>query len=368
MRSPKPVWAIFSVVATVFVLGATFFFVGCEGDEGPMGPAGESGTSACMGCHTDAEADSFHIIARTVQWQNSLHFTGGHYERNTVPCADCHTHEGFLAKLSTGASITPANPGPIGCFTCHAPHTRGDFALRTIASVAFLHDGGTYDYESSNLCANCHQARPLDPPISAAPDSTTIRSSRWGPHHSNQGNMLAGKGGYEYSGFNYTNSYHTVGVREAGRKGCIACHMSAPYGSKAGGHQMGLVYDDDGEEVDWVAGCNVVGCHGIEDDEDAGLEDFNPTSDADHDGDGEIEGIQDEIEGLVEKLRAELFARGLIDEENLVVASRQDPLKISAAEAGAIYNFLYVYEDQSLGIHNANYAIALLQSALDNLP
>lgn len=363
MRALKPGWSTISSMTVLFLFGAMWMFVGCEGDEGPMGPAGASGTSECFACHTDAQADSLNIIARSTQWENSRHLTGGHYARNTVPCADCHTHEGFVTKLTTGTSISPENPGPIGCFTCHAPHTQGDFSLRTIAPVAFMHNGGTYDYESSNLCANCHQARPLNPPIAAAPDSTRITSNRWGPHHSTQGNMLAGKGGYEYGGVNYSNSYHKVGIGD----GCIACHMAKPYGSVAGGHQMGLVYDDEGEEIDLVNGCNVDGCHAEENGGD-GLEDFNRPADGDHDGDGTVEGVQDEVAGLIEELREELLARGLIDEENLVVASRTAPLKISAAEAGAIYNFLYVWEDQSLGIHNTNYAVGLLRSALDNLP
>lgn len=357
MRAPKPFRTSFSLLIALSLLGAAFLFLGCEGDEGPMGPSGDPGTAACFTCHTDEDTQL--IVARALQWENSLHATGGTYERNFLPCASCHTSEGFVSLLNTGRAVAPSNPSPVGCFTCHAPHTQGDFSLRTTAPVTFALPGGVYDYEASNLCANCHQARRPNPMIAAAPDSTTITSTRWGPHHSTQGNMLAGRGGYQYGGFNYNNSYHQVGVKD----GCIACHMAAPFGSQAGGHQMGLVYLSDGEETDLVAGCNITGCHGADP-----LEDFNPAADGDHDGDGTVKGVQDEVEGLLALLRGELLARGFITDEDLPNASSDFPLKLSAAEVGALFNFLYVLEDQSLGIHNTNYAVGLLKSALDNLP
>jgi len=98
------------------------------------------------------------------------------------------------------------------------------------------------------------------------------------------------------------------------------------------------------------------------------LEEFNRSAFADYDGDGTIEGVQDEIEGLVHELRDLLLAAGLIEEDdeepgeyhpvaNLVVST--------ADSAGAVYNYEFVEEDRSGGVHNTDYAVGLMQSSIN---
>ncbi len=343
----------FIVICTLAL--ACGFLVGCEGETGPAGPAGEDAVASCVACHSDDTG----IVARAGQWENSVHATGGTFERNSSSCAGCHTSEGFVARLATGTPGTPENPSAIGCFTCHAPHTEGDFSLRTEAPVTLEVSGEVFDYGEGNLCANCHMARTPDPEIAAAPATTSIESSHWGFHHGPQANMLKGKGAHEFAGTSYTSSYHTTGVEN----GCVDCHMATPFGAQAGGHQFGLTYDYHGSEEDLVTGCNVAGCHTSPE-----LEDFNRTAYGDYDGDGNIEGVQDEIAGLLDKLRTELLNRGIIDDDDGVIAEEGNPAVLTEVEAGALANFLFVLEDRSMGIHNTDYAVALLQSSLDNLP
>jgi hypothetical protein len=345
------------------MLASLMLLVGCEGETGPAGPAGDSGTAGCVTCHSD-DTD---IVARTIQWENSTHATGGTYERNSSSCSECHTSEGFVANLETGSPGSPTNPSPVGCFTCHAPHTEGDFSLRTTSPVTLDWVGGTdvFDYEEANLCAHCHHARELDPLVTA---TTVIDDLRWGPHHGPQANLLAGEGAYEFSKTAaYSNSAHTTAVDN----GCVACHMADPFGGQAGGHQFGVTYEYHGDEEPLISGCDVVGCHK----DAAWLEEdgFNRTASGDWDGDTEIEGVQDEIAGLMDLLRAELFTRGIIDVDDYVVAGDGEggdppPLSLTAAEAGALLNFRYILEDGSHGFHNPAYARDMLQAALDNLP
>ena len=327
---------LFSLSAAVFALGVIMALAGCEGPTGPEGPEGESGTEECFQCHSENSG----LLAIEAQYENSVHDKGLDFERNTPPCSGCHTHEGFLARLATGDPGTPANPSTIHCFTCHEPHTNGNFNLRTQSPVSLML-GGTFDRGHGNLCANCHQARVPSPRIAAAPDSTTITSTRWGPHHSNQSNMLAGAGGYEFAGYEYEDSPHTVAVIN----GCPSCHMATPLGARAGGHSMNLAYDDEGDEADLVTGCNAEDCHY------GAVEDFS------------YAGAQAEVELLLEDLHSILLARGIIDDvDGLPVKG-----KYSEAEAGALFNFLFVEEDRSKGIHNTDYAVALLESALAKL-
>ncbi|UCF79239.1 MAG: hypothetical protein JSW03_03000 [Candidatus Eiseniibacteriota bacterium] len=307
---------------------------GCEGPTGPRGAPGESGAAECFACHFE----NSELLAIEAQWAASVHATGGNFERNGSSCAGCHTHEGFLAQLATGSSGSPTNPSPIHCFTCHEPHTSGDFHLRTQAPVT-LTTGGVFDMGHGNLCANCHQSRQHSPLVAAAPESTSV-SGRWGPHHGPQSNMLSGNGGYEFSGYTYGDSPHTRVVSN----GCPSCHMADPYGAQAGGHTMSMEYEYHEEETPNVAGCNTQDCHR------GAVEDFNYNF------------AQVEVEALMEDLFTALQQRGVIDSEGSVVSG-----KYPEAEAGAYFNYKFIEEDRSHGIHNTQYTKALLYSSLAEL-
>ncbi len=326
---------LFLLSVLVVLLGVALALAGCEGPTGPEGPEGESGTDVCMQCHSENSG----LLAIEGQYENSVHNTGIDFERNTPPCSGCHTHEGFLARMATGDPGTVANPSTIHCFTCHEPHTSGNFNLRTQAPVTLML-GGTFDRGHGNLCANCHQGRVPSPTVASAPDSTKISSNRWGPHHSMQSNMLAGSGGHEFPGFEYGDSPHTVAVVN----GCPSCHMAPPYGAQAGGHSMNMTYVSHGTEEDLVSGCNSENCHY------GAVEDFS------------FAGAQAEVELLLEDLLAALQSKGLMDAGGLPV-----PGKYAEAQAGAIYNYLFVEGDRSIGIHNTEYAVALLESSLTEL-
>ena len=324
-------WYVALSLATCVLLAV----MGCEGPTGPRGSEGESGVAECMECHAENTA----IVAIGGQWANSVHASGANIERNTPPCSGCHTSEGFLARLATGSPGTQVNPSSIHCFTCHAPHTNGDFRLRTVAPVNMML-GGVFDMGHGNLCVNCHQPLVPSPRVALAPDSTTITNNRWGPHHGTQGAILSGNGGYEFAGYEYENSPHTQAVVN----GCPSCHMAAPFGAKAGGHTMNMTYEFHDAEVDLVSGCNVKDCHW------GAITDFS------------FAGAQAEITTLLDELHTALVNRGFIDAAGLPV-----PGKYSEAEAGAIHNYLFVEDDRSDGIHNTKYARALLESSLAEL-
>ena len=142
---------------------AMFMLAGCSGERGVKG---EEGTADCVQCHSDNTL----IVSISHQWDNSVHATGGNFERNTQPCANCHTSEGFVAYIATGNGGVPDNPSSIGCFTCHEPHTNKNFNLRTQTPVTLEASTAVYDKGISNLCANCHHARALSTPIATDPD------------------------------------------------------------------------------------------------------------------------------------------------------------------------------------------------------
>lgn len=289
--------------------------------------------ATCFNCHSD---DDTALIAAHDQWENSLHGSSLNTNRSTTPCNQCHTSEGFKEYLETGT--LPANvdnPTAIHCFTCHAPHTNGDFRLRVEEPQTLL-NGVTRDVGTANLCVACHHAREnVETYVEGG--TVNITNSRWGPHHSVQGDNLFGTNGYEYAGYNYSQTEH----RSATENGCVDCHMKFTRNSKVGGHSWNMRWTDEEGEILNTAACTP--CHGA-------VTDFD------------YNGIQTEITALADSLHTLLVGRGFI----LANGNRVSGTRTSD-EAGAIWNWLMIEEDRSWGVHNPNYMRDLLQSSIDFL-
>ncbi len=330
-----------STVAMAALLG--MYLTSCEG---PMGPAGKDANENCIQCHNDETR----VLAKMLQHANSQHQMGTSFERNAANCAACHSHEGFTDRMLAGtmdASAAVDDPTPAGCRTCHNIHNaydETDWAISFPEPVTLFINDVEMDFGNANICANCHQPRIPDPVLTAGGGNLNITSSRWGPHHGTQSTMVWGTAGYEYSGTTYPSKNGTHPHADAT---CTTCHMADAYGAQAGGHTFRMSYDYHGSEEENIAGCTT--CH-------QSLEEFD------------YNGKMTEIEGLWEDLRDELINIGWVKaSDGLVNASSGSPLNLSPDEAGAIYNYLFVMEDKSSGIHNPGYAKALLQGSLDFL-
>ena len=318
----------------VVIVTLSIVFAGCKGEKGEQGPPGPAGTEKCSTCHSDNTT----ILAKELQYENSTHYLGGNFERDEYPCAGCHTHEGFIARL-TGADTTQPiiDPTPPNCRTCHNVHTTytwDDFQLKTTDPVNLRDGSGTFDMGEGNLCANCHQARAADV-IPAGQDTVYIWGAYWGPHHSPVANMLAGVGGFEEFPGNYPSTPHYTAVTE----GCPQCHMAEPYGTQAGGHTMNMFYEYHGQQELLTAGCE--GCHS--------------------DPAGDFETADSILETNLDSLRTLLINAGIMDTTDHAIAGNW-PREL----AGALWNYLFVKEGH--GVHNFDYANALLENTIANFP
>jgi hypothetical protein len=286
------------------------------------------GPQGCFECHSDTTT---FLVAAAGQWENSKHASGGTLNENERDCKGCHTSEGFVAR-ATGktAPATIDNPTAIHCFTCHAPHTNGDFQLRW-NSIATLQDGAQFDLGAANICVACHRAR-YDVATQAT-NPVTLRQ-RWGPHHGVQGDMLIGSNGYEYDGYSYERTNH----RSVTEDGCLDCHFKTGVGYVVGGHSFNMESELGGEEVRNLAGC--ADCHGE-------LDDFNHNA------------VQDSVDMYAGQLKGILEGAGLIGSDGLPLA-----VTTSADSAGAVWNYLMAIEDRSHGVHNPKYILGLLKSAI----
>ncbi len=324
--------------------------------EGPQGPAGEDGidgtdgTASCGQCHNEDEG----LLARVIQWEASVHATGGNFERNSSSCAPCHTSMGFREVVLSGENTTAAsidNPTPINCYTCHNIHETyevEDWGLRYIEPVTYLEGGAIVDNGNANLCTKCHQSRAAEPYPAAGSGEIVFpedASYRWGPHHGPQSNLYAGvgaSGAYELGG-NYENSWHTANLSDP----CITCHMATPFGAQAGGHTFNMGYEYHGSFELNTAGCVSSDCHGSADNLVVS-----------------VETKQAEIEDLLADLKVLLEDNGIMD-----TVAHPGYLNVPGTYpnelAGAFYNYKLIEEDRSHGMHNYKYTKTLLENSIE---
>ncbi|MBI3281139.1 MAG: hypothetical protein HYZ57_14995 [Acidobacteria bacterium] len=200
------------------------------------------------------------------------------------------------------------------------------------------------------LCMNCHQSRQN----AAEYAETAAASTHFGPHYGPQADMLAGANGYTY-GKSIPSSAHGAVVEDT----CVACHMQAVAANDAalthvGGHTFRPASEEtsDTGRVELVKACQ--DCHG------RGLSTFNFAL-LDYDNDGEVEGVQTEVEHLLDKLALLLPPAGK-EKSSLSIDSSWTRPQLKAA-----YNWKFVKEDGSLGIHNMAYAMGLIKASIADL-
>src|SRR5262249_46471591 len=136
---------------------------------------------------------------------------------------------------------------------------------------------------------------------------------------------------------------------------CANCHMPTiaetdPALTQAGGHTFKMSYvDKNNVTQDLVSGCQ--SCHGRM----VTSFDFKLM---DYDGDGVIDGVQTEVQHLLTKLALMLPPVGQA-KTSLTIDSTWTRPQLEAA-----YNWQFVSEDKSLGIHNTAYAVGLLKTSI----
>jgi hypothetical protein len=333
--SKKKLLVLFGILVMAAVLLSA-----CAGTEGPQGPAGDPGPAGpqgeqgpagesanigdltCTECHNDTTL----IGGRAAEWAESVHGTGEAYVRGTsASCAGCHSGGAFSAMVAAGGNpgaVEAGDPHPTrqDCRACHQIHTTytgEDWALETTDAVAlYAVPDVTFEGGEGNLCVNCHQPRRVFPEPTADGLIEGI-SSHWGPHHGPQSAMLlglAGAGDVEGSASPHARVENT----------CVGCHL----------------VDQDHSFEPNVAAC--AECHGE-------IEDFD------------IDGLQTQVQGLLDELGAMLVDLGLLDPTGDHPAVTSAPLD----QATALWNWIYIaHEDKSLGVHNPSYTVDLLEYSI----
>ena len=298
----------------------------------------------CGQCH-----DSMSNHSKNFEWGGSLHSTG-YVFRFSGSCMPCHSAKGFIAirDPSYSASNPPRSTEQEGitCAACHDPHEMGmgGKQLRVITTATLSNGVVITEAQAGSgvLCINCHHSR-------QEAKTRVEGTSSIDPHYGTQGDLMAGENGYEY-GLSMPSSRHMLAVTNS----CVGCHMQliedtsfSNATSKVGGHTFKISWEGPTNEVDVTEVC--AKCH-VENTFDIVAEDY--------DRDGIVTGVQTEVKGLLDQLALLLPPAGT----GVAYAASYTP-----AERKGFWNYMFILEDKSLGVHNPKYAAAILQASIDDL-
>jgi len=335
--------------------------------------------AACAECH--GAAPKYPLLGARLGYETSGHKNNDNsFYANGGGCQQCHTNEGFIDYVKTGKVDDKAfvrYPSQPNCVTCHTQHESWDFTLRTVKPVK-LADGSLFDLGKGNLCASCHQARGDVKANVKAMAAKDLRAT-WGSHHGPQSDVVNGTNAWEFSGRTYSSSAHKAILTD----GCVQCHMALPTGRYSlnpaiGGHSFNIA-----GEVHEAPKVNTAGCLACHKDikQLGNTEFFDIKAKADFDQDGKVEVVQQEVQGLLD---------AFVNEKGTGVLQTMSPpmfkkdakaafLELSAGWAGtqagqwneaqvaALWNYKYLLEDRSRGVHNATYTIQVLYDTLKAL-
>jgi len=264
--------------------------------------------------YVSTQSDQSQSIEKiSVDWWGSAHaditaeaFT--HWNEDdpaVVPtsCAKCHSGDGFLDFLGMDGSAPMQVDAPariesvVNCNTCHneAAHalTTADFPAGITLDLA----------KGDSICATCHSGTRAGNAVASAaegisddeiiPDSAAVT-----PHYAFSAAVWLGdevQGGFQYQEKEYAGRFeHAEGAQT-----CTDCHDP---------HSLHM-REDYGEQADLCAAChsNVVG-----------YSDYREVfvSEIDYDGDGTVEGMYHEIEGMRAILYTGLqrYAKGVVEQ------------------------------------------------------
>lgn len=390
---------------------------GKTGERGPAGPAGPQGPSGAAGSGDGGAGAG--VIEGTLnagclspchgftgiveQWKTSTHFAtyvanlGGEEVdtwTGTSACGNCHSTDGIEQRLAENVrylgTTGPENvtEGQLGylnstasnkvaestyaghatvavvhCTTCHEvtdetdPHRTGEayepgsFPLRVPSgpddeayieksSAVGVSDGTPIGaYGAGNACVWCHKSRKDVTNYIAATDNSL--STRFGPHQGPQADVFSGKGGYHYPDKTYDSSSH-----QALEKGCVSCHM----GSVAANDGIG-----DHSFAPALSTCKSAGCHVNANSFDVIGGQSGMKSDL-----RALRRVLNNLDWLTREGSVERLTDAQIGDDNFAEDVPRSATGLTAAQAGAVYNYLLIARGGAGGIHNPLYVRQLI--------
>lgn len=381
---------------------------GTPGGAGPSGSAGAPGVSADGGIPVGCLSPCHGFNGVVEQWKTSTHYATaianlGGTEVDTWtgpgPCGNCHAIDalagrttGSVGTLADGGVVNVAmgelgytNPATtklsdstytgsskvasVNCVTCHLvdntsdPHrtgkvyVAGSFPFRVPTGAndeAYIEKSPTVGAVTgqpagklgpSNTCVWCHKSRKDVTNYITA--SNALTSVYWGPHEGPQADVFSGRGGYHFTGMTYGTSTHQV------KLACQDCHMpDVATNANVPNHSF----------YAQVSACTQ--CH-------SGATSFDIGG-----GQGQMKAALAELEKALsdagyltratsppyDALTASQIGDGnwALDKTRPTGGAGGTAPVLTAAQAGALYNFIIVARGGAGGIHNPKYVRQLI--------
>ena len=300
----------------------------------------------CAWCH---DSGTHHYYPE--QWDYSGHASGNHLYGDRSSCTPCHNGQGYIDAVN-GDPQTVVEKIKITCATCHDPHdATNSHQLRFVDDNVLGNGIPTNRGGNGIMCMSCHKSRRNG--VEYVEEYLDHLSSHYGPHHGPQADML-----YAANTYTWGETLGTSAHLSAAEDACVNCHMGeAPVDedgvARAGEHTFSMKFPDGSDNV---TACEP--CHGNIGEEFSDKKLFYNGSWADLDGNGTVEGLQIEIQGLLDQLAMLLPPVGSTDIDVIDSSWTLD-------QAAGLYNYDYVLEDRSLGVHNPVFAYELLVLSIE---
>lgn len=310
--------------------------------------------------HSEKESEAF------VHWDEDA--VEGEDGIVSTSCAKCHSGYGYIEFAQTGTVAAKVPAHDISCATCHDPHSdENPSQLRIYDAVTLPWDANPRTgFAESATCMTCHNGRRAK--------STALAASPGFSHYLAAAPVLLGENAYLF-GASVSNSSH----KEIAN--CVECHMAAgpssgSFRNMVGSHTFKFE-DPTGAFENFANACNV--CHNGW----GPLTSVDPVAKADYDGDGTVESVDAEIQGLLTLVEGaiETANPGLQHVESHPYWSpvpanwdnADDPGTIDVLEGlglsggalqtleQAVWNYMLILEDPGAAVHNTKFAAGLLQ-------
>ncbi len=271
-------------------------------------------------------------------------------------CARCHSADGLPFFHEAGVNIATEISNGFQCETCHA----GDWPGRLSFTSVTFPSGVTVETaegDESGLCMQCHQGRTAGSAVDRAVGDLGANDVVEGARFSNVHYFPAGATrygadaavGYEYAGKEYVGLFAHVD----GYDTCMSCHDA---------HALEVKTEQ----------CFT--CHaGVEDVHDIAMDGV------DYDGDGEVEGVGKELEGMEEALYEAIVAYSISNTttNEVVYNAGAYPYWFAANDGEALvwtptllraaFNFQFAHKDPGAFAHNGAYMLQLVYDTIESV-
>lgn len=297
-----------------------------------------------LGCGANQEyAETFPTLENlqiaeliSEEWKNSPHqFAMPEVVERGIGCARCH--DGYVfseQKNLAGVDYVLAHPTGIDCQACHTGFGK---ELISTGLVNLPFSSEPFEAGAGAVCYACHNGNRDTRDLFAQSQQGTLQRLTT-PHFGMAGTIVSGLGGMEYPGIEYPTTLAHSNLEQS----CIQCHMpETENGYMKHSFNMDIAY------IEQACG----DCH-------EGAETFN------------INGFQDEIKSKLATLENAIKDATGAERINVgggaftFIGPDGEAIRdVSHEVYVATYNWRILMEEGSYGVHNPEYALALIQES-----